>query len=260
MDGNTALATLNFKTLMVNVSYSNQTTANSQLLMAGSTSTSWRRRDPTTRWLSRQAILTQDCRADQISNASDIRESKITRTKQSNVFGILLFVSSLVVDLLTCAFRYDDKYLHKIIADDFIDMDDPEVPQRVKDNIEFVLDVSDINAHILHVELKKNQTRADEAKLLRQQVLDSDRQTGNTDRIDKDVLVFYIDNISRPNFHRKLKKLSKWLDEFADGAEAEQVEVSLNLIFCRMMKISGTRRRTMWRMSTSNTIHWLTLL
>ena len=162
--------------------------------------------------------------------------------------------------LLTCVFRYDDRYLHKIIADDFIDMDDPEVPQHVKDNIEFVLDVSNSNAHILHVELKKNQTRADEAKLLRQNVLDSDRQTGNVDRIDKDVLVFYIDNISRPNFHRKLKKLSKWLDEFADGAEAEQVEICLNLTFCRMMKINRKRRRKMRHMSTSNTTHWLTLL
>ena len=91
-------------------------------------------------------------------------------------------------------------------------MDDPDVPQNVKDNIEFVLDVSNDNSHILHVDLKKNYTRSEEAKQLRSKILEEDKVNGNKERIDKDVLVFYIDNISRANFHRKLKKLSKWLD------------------------------------------------
>lgn len=151
-------------------------------------------------------------------------------------------------------FRYDDNYLHQIISDDFIDMDDPEVPQQVKDNIEFVLDVSNSDSHVLHVELKKNHTRAEQAKQTRQQVLDEDRRSGNTERIDKDVLVFYIDNISRPNFHRKLKKLSAWLSQYADGAELEQVEVSSMLTVHRARPDTSKQRNTR-RMSTLSTIH-----
>ena len=113
-------------------------------------------------------------------------------------------------------------------------MDDPDVPQSVKDNIEFVLDVSNDNSHILHVDLKKNYTRSEEAKQLRSKILEEDKVNGNKERIDKDVLVFYIDNISRPNFHRKLKKLSKWLGQYADELEITEVLVSFILIFLRL--------------------------
>ena len=94
-------------------------------------------------------------------------------------------------------------------------MDDPEVSQNIKDNIEFVLDVSNSDSHILHVELKKNKTRADEAKKLRQKILEEDKAKGNKHRIDKDVLIIYIDNISRPHFHRKMKNLNKWLSKYS---------------------------------------------
>ena len=125
-------------------------------------------------------------------------------------------------------FRYDDKYLAKIIPNDFINMDDPEISQDTKDNTEFVLDVSDNSSHILYVELKKNKTRAEEAKKLRTKILEDDKVKGIDERIDKDVLIFYIDNISRPNFHRKLKGLSKWLNQYADEIEINEVLVSIN--------------------------------
>ena len=54
-------------------------------------------------------------------------------------------------------------------------MDDPDVPQNVKDNIEFVLDVSNNNSHILHVDLKKNYTRSEEAKQLRSKILEEEK-------------------------------------------------------------------------------------
>ena len=109
-------------------------------------------------------------------------------------------------------------------------MDDTEIPQSVKDNIEFVLDVSNSDSHILHVELKKNHARAEEAKKLRAKILEEDKANGNDQRIDKDVLIIYIDNISRPHFHRKLKNLEKWLNQYAEGMTIEEVSVRVTLI------------------------------
>ena len=95
-------------------------------------------------------------------------------------------------------------------------MDDPEVLQTVKDNIEFVVDLTNDKQHLLSYQLKTNESRAEEAKRIRQQVLYQDRLHNNTERIDKDVLIIYMDNISRAHFHRKMKKLNKWLDQYAD--------------------------------------------
>ena len=104
-------------------------------------------------------------------------------------------------------------------------MDDPEVPQSVKDNIEFIIDVSHEKSHIIHVELKKNHTRAEEAKQIRNKVLEQDKTNGNNQRIDKDVLIIYTDNISRVHFHRKMKKLDKWLNQYAEGVSVEEIKV-----------------------------------
>ena len=93
-------------------------------------------------------------------------------------------------------------------------MDDPEVSQNTKDSIEFILDISNSNSHILHVELKKNQARAEKAKKLRQKILEDDKAKGFNERIDKDVLIIYFDNISRANFHLKMKKLDKYFSQF----------------------------------------------
>ena len=108
-------------------------------------------------------------------------------------------------------------------------MDDPEVAQNIKDNIEFVLDVSNSDSHILHVELKKNETRAEEAKKLRQKLIDEDKTRGNSQRIDKDVLIIYIDNISRPQFHRKLKKLNKWLSQYSEVSSINTSSVRISI-------------------------------
>ena len=102
-------------------------------------------------------------------------------------------------------------------------MDDPDVPQSVKNSIEFVVDISGDNNHILTYELKKNETRAVEAKKIREKVLETDKKNKNKERIDKDVLIIYMDNISRVHFHRKMKKLNRWLDQYSDNYEISQV-------------------------------------
>ena len=120
-----------------------------------------------------------------------------------------------------------------ITPKDFIDMEDPEVSQNIKDNIEFILDISNEDSHILHVDLKKNYTRAEEAKKIRKKILDDDISKGNVQRIDKDVLIIYIDNISRPHFHRKMKKLDKWISQYAGDLSFETATVIITYIIYR---------------------------
>jgi len=115
---------------------------------------------------------------------------------------------------------YED-VLVKTVRDGLIDMDDPTVPDDVKKNIEFTIDMTDKDSHILNVNLKRNNTRANELKAVRKQVLEQDKLSGNTERIDKDVFVFYIDNISRAHFHRKLKKFTAWLSQFVNNDDVE---------------------------------------
>ena len=100
-------------------------------------------------------------------------------------------------------------------------MDDPDVSQDIKDNIEFTVDMSDPKSHKLNVQLKPNKTRAAEQKTLRDQIMKDDKMLSNIDRIDKNVFLLYIDNISRVNFKRKLPKTTEWLSKFVDNKDSE---------------------------------------
>ena len=98
-------------------------------------------------------------------------------------------------------------------------MDDPDIPQNVKDNIEFTIDMTNSEAHKVKIDLKRNNTRVSEVKKIREKVLKKDREAGKQ-RIDKDVLVFYLDNVSRAHFHRKLKNLTHWIENITEGDDA----------------------------------------
>jgi len=131
--------------------------------------------------------------------------------------------------------RMNDQALIQEVMAGMVDMDDPAVPGHVKDDIEFTIDLSDDDFHRLQYQVKRNNTRVDELKQIRKQVLDHDRLTGNTKRIDQDVLIFYIDNISRAHFHRKLKQTAAWLGQFVDNDDAELEAVE----FFRYHSVSG---------------------
>lgn len=107
----------------------------------------------------------------------------------------------------------EDHYVERV-NQDIIDMDDPSIPQDVKDSIEITVDMTHPEGHYLEVHLKKNVTRAQEMKELRDKILEEDKVTGNTERIDQDVLILYIDHVARAHFHRKLPKTSAWLGRF----------------------------------------------
>ena len=102
-----------------------------------------------------------------------------------------------------------------------IDMDNRNVDDSIKDNIEFVVDLSNSESHILNIDLKRNNTRAEELKKIREEVISDDIAKNNTERIDKNLLIFFIDNISRANFHRKLKKTSRFFDQLANNDESD---------------------------------------
>ena len=130
-------------------------------------------------------------------------------------------------DLKTIGFQRAENYdithrlgldlLMSTVRDQVVDMDDPEVPQEIKDSIEFTVDMSNPHKHQLNVNLKKNEARAREQQILRQKILAKDKLEGKTDRIDKNVFILYIDNLSRANFKRRLPKVTEWLSQFVDN-------------------------------------------
>jgi hypothetical protein len=107
------------------------------------------------------------------------------------------------------------------IKRNLIDMDDPNVPQETKDNIEFTLNLENPDAHELKIQVKRNQTRVDELKLLREKLIEQRKEESKPPIPDYNVLIFYIDNLSRAHFHRALPKLSAWLSEFTPEKEAD---------------------------------------
>ena len=117
--------------------------------------------------------------------------------------------------------RLDNNLLASSVLNDVVDMDDPDVSQDIKDSIEFTVDMSDPKSHKLNVQLKPNKTRAAEQKTLRDQIMKDDKMLSNIDRIDKNVFLLYIDNISRVNFKRKLPKTTEWLSKFVNNKENE---------------------------------------
>lgn len=52
-----------------------------------------------------------------------------------------------------------------------IDMDDPDIPQATKDNIEFTVTLTGKESDTMNMQLKKNTTRAEEQKALRDKIL-----------------------------------------------------------------------------------------
>ena len=107
------------------------------------------------------------------------------------------------------------------VYENIVDMNDPEVKKEVKDNIEIIIDMTDEDFHKIEVDVKRNNTRAEELKIIREQVLRQDEIDNNTQRVDHNVIVLYIDNISRAHFHRKMHEFNDWLEQFTEDKNAE---------------------------------------
>jgi hypothetical protein len=116
-----------------------------------------------------------------------------------------------------------NQYLFRdTVRENLIDMDDPDVSEKIKEKVEFVIDISDSDKHKLEISLKKNHTRAEEQKKLRKEIIDKEKREGIYERrIDKNMLVLYIDNLSRAHFMRKMPKTAEWLAQFVENEEED---------------------------------------
>jgi hypothetical protein len=101
-------------------------------------------------------------------------------------------------------------------------MDDPDIPQRWKDNAEYIIDVSDPENHKLSITLKANETRSQEQRKLRDKIISEEKANGTyKNRIDKNQLIIYLDNVSRQHFIRKMPITTEWLSQFVDNDKSE---------------------------------------
>lgn len=105
----------------------------------------------------------------------------------------------------------------KQVRMDVIDMDDPDVPDSVKDNIEFTIDTSNPKKHLLEINVKRNHTRVAELKKIRSKFINSVENDPNINLIDNNVLIFYFDSLSRASLKRFLPKTFEWLSQFVNS-------------------------------------------
>ena len=108
------------------------------------------------------------------------------------------------------------------IRNQIIDMNDPNVSQDLKDNIEFTVDISNPQASILNLNLKPNITRAEEQRKLRNNIIKQEKADGTyNNRMDKNVLIIYLDNLSRAHFYRKMPKTAEFINQFVDNQDSD---------------------------------------
>ena len=71
--------------------------------------------------------------------------------------------------------KLKSKSFIRFVKQNLIDMDDPSVSQTIKDNVEFVVDITESHTDKLTIDVKRNQTRCNELKEIRQKVLEEDK-------------------------------------------------------------------------------------
>lgn len=119
--------------------------------------------------------------------------------------------------------HYEPKYrlnftlFQNRVRQEIIDMDDPEVPEEIKQNIEFTIDTSDPKQHKLEINVKRNETRAAELKKIRIDFRRSIYNKSTHNLIDNNVMLFYIDSLSRASLKRAMPKTFEWLGQFVDS-------------------------------------------
>jgi hypothetical protein len=119
-------------------------------------------------------------------------------------------------------YRFDQEKYLLAVRDNMIDMDDPNVSQSIKDEVEFTVDMSRKREHLLELNVRRNETRAQELIKIRKEVLAKAGQNSEVDIIDQNLLIFYVDALSRPNLERMLPKFNEYLGQFVHDDEDSQ--------------------------------------
>ena len=100
-------------------------------------------------------------------------------------------------------------------------MDDPNISEEVKNNTEFIIDLTKTPQQIV-TKIKANKTRAEEQKKVYDNMVKEEKVNNSyKTRIDKNMLFIYIDNISRVHFMRKLPKTAEWLAKFVEDDKSD---------------------------------------
>lgn len=118
-------------------------------------------------------------------------------------------------------YKYDQLQFMNKVRDSVINMDDPNLPDSVKESVEFTVDMSDNTKSVLNFKVKRNNTRVEELKKVRADFMASAKKDPEIDIIDSDVFIFYIDGFSRTNLKRQLPKFYEWLGQFVNNDEKE---------------------------------------
>ena len=71
--------------------------------------------------------------------------------------------------------KIQGKMLRSYLKNNIVDMDDLSVPQSIKDNIEYVVDITESDSDRLTIDVKRNETRCNELKDIRQKVVVEDK-------------------------------------------------------------------------------------
>ena len=111
-----------------------------------------------------------------------------------------------------------------------VDLLDPSLADGIRDGIEVSLERTD-EGDSLNVTLLRDNERAQELRLLRERMLL--KTSSNAKLIDKDVLILYVDNLSRAHFHRAMPRTAKWLEKFHPSQNATYPESSSSFEFFR---------------------------
>jgi len=99
------------------------------------------------------------------------------------------------------------------VMKELVDMQDPNVPQKIKDKVEVTITFTenpnekDKTPGIAKIELKKETEVAEKRKeIFEKEYADK--------VLSRNLLIFFIDSVSRVHFKRKLPKTWKWLEKF----------------------------------------------
>lgn len=105
------------------------------------------------------------------------------------------------------------KEYNRLVRKGIINMDDPNIKDRIKKEIEVVVDYNKTPVK-LDIKLIKKIGLANERYKKYQRLKSSENFNPNGGFLPKNVLLFYLDSLSRAEFKRKLPKFHSWMEQF----------------------------------------------
>lgn len=111
------------------------------------------------------------------------------------------------------------KFYNTKVRKNIINMEDPNIPQSEKDLIETIVDFN-FNPAKVTLDLKFNHTLAEK----RNEEFKKQNAENTHPIIANNILTFYIDSLSRPDFRRKLPNFYKYIEKYYRSTDNEEYE------------------------------------